>query len=59
MRAKNIPVTFVVYPDEGHGLGRPENQLDLFGRIEEFLGKNLGARFEPWTKIEGSSAELR
>ena len=59
MRAKNIPVTFVVYPDEGHGLGRPENQLDLFGRVEEFLGKNLGARFEPWTKVEGSSAELR
>jgi len=59
MRAKNIPVMFVVYPDEGHGLGRPENQLDLFGRIEVFLGKNLGARFEPWNKVEGSSAELR
>jgi alpha-beta hydrolase superfamily lysophospholipase len=59
MRAKKIPVTFVVYPDEGHGLGRPENQLDLFGRIEEFLGKNLGARFEPWNKVEGSSTELR
>ena len=59
MRAKSIPVTFVVYPDEGHGLGRPENQLDLFGRIEEFLGKNLSVRFEPWKKVEGSSAELR
>jgi len=59
MRAKGIPVTFVVYPDEGHGVGRPENQLDLFGRIEEFLGNNLGVRFEPWKKVEGSSAEVR
>jgi len=59
MRAKNLPVVFLVYPDEGHGIGRPENQLDFFGRVEEFLGKYLGGRFEPWKKVEGSSAELR
>lgn len=59
LRANHVPVTFVVYPDEGHGFGRPENNLDFFGRVEEFLAKHLGGRVEPWHKIEGSSAEVR
>lgn len=25
MKAKNIPVTYVLFPDEGHGFARPEN----------------------------------
>lgn len=59
MRRRNVPVTFIVYPDEGHGFQRPENILDFLGRTEEFLAKYLGGRSEPWTKIEGSSAEVR
>jgi dipeptidyl aminopeptidase/acylaminoacyl peptidase len=59
LRKKDLPVTYVVYPDEGHGFVRPENNLDFFGRVEEFLAKNLGGRAEPWKKIEGSTAELR
>ncbi len=59
MRERNLPVTFVVYPDEGHGLGRLENKLDFFGRLDEFLAKHLGGRFEPWKKVAGSSAQLR
>ena len=59
MREKNLPVTFVVYPDEGHGFERPENMFDFYGRAEEFLGKCLGGKVEPWKKIEGSSAEVR
>ena len=59
MRAKGLPVTFVVYPDEGHGIGRTENLLDFYGRMEEFLAKYLGGRCEPWLKIAGTSAELR
>ncbi|MDW8168780.1 MAG: S9 family peptidase [Acidobacteriota bacterium] len=58
LRAKNIPVTYVVYPDEGHGFARPENRLDFFGRAEEFLAKHLGGRFEPWREVPGSSAQL-
>src|SRR5262249_49934712 len=27
MQARNIPVTYIVYPDEGHGFQRPPNQL--------------------------------
>jgi dipeptidyl aminopeptidase/acylaminoacyl peptidase len=59
MRAKNLPVTYVVYTDEGHGFARPVNRLDFYGRVDEFLAKHLGGRSEPWQKIEGTSAEVR
>ncbi len=59
LRERKVPVTYIVYPDEGHGFARPENSLDFFGRVEEFLAKHLGGRAEPWKKMEGSSAELR
>jgi len=59
LRKAKRDVTYVVYPDEGHGFARPENQLDYYGRVEEFLGKHLGGRAEPWKKIAGATAELK
>ena len=59
LRDRGLTVTYVVYPDEGHGFARPENNLDFSGRVEEFLAKRLGGRFEPWKKIEGATAQLR
>jgi dipeptidyl aminopeptidase/acylaminoacyl peptidase len=59
MRANTLPVTYVVYTDEGHGFARPNNRLDFYGRVDEFLAKHLGGRSEPWQKIEGTSAEVR
>jgi dipeptidyl aminopeptidase/acylaminoacyl peptidase len=59
LRKAKREVTYVVYPDEGHGFARPENELDFYGRVEEFLAKHLGGRAEPWRKIGGSTAELR
>ena len=59
LREKKIPVTYIVYTDEGHGFARPENNLDFFGRVEEFLAKYLGGRAEPWKQIPGSTAEVR
>jgi len=59
MRGREMEVSYVVYPDEGHGFARPENRLDFYGRAEEFLGKHLGGRVEPWVEVEGSSAEAR
>jgi len=52
-------VTYVVYPDEGHGFARPENRLDFYGRVDEFLAKHLGGRSEPWAKLDGATADLR
>jgi dipeptidyl aminopeptidase/acylaminoacyl peptidase len=59
LRAAKREVIYVVYPDEGHGFARPENQMDFYGRVEEFLAKHLGGRAEPWKKITGATAELR
>ena len=59
LRKAKREVTYVVYPDEGHGFGRPENQFDFYGRAEEFLAKHLGGRAEPWKKIPGATAELK
>ena len=47
MKANNIPVTYVVFPDEGHGFARPQNNIAFIGIAEQFLGKCLGGRAEP------------
>jgi dipeptidyl aminopeptidase/acylaminoacyl peptidase len=59
MREKDLPVTYIVFPDEGHGFARPENRLDAFAHIERFLAQYLGGRAEPEHVIEGSTAEVR
>jgi dipeptidyl aminopeptidase/acylaminoacyl peptidase len=54
-------VTYVVYPDEGHGFARPENRTDFNARAELFLGEHLGGRVEalPGDKIPGSTGVIR
>lgn len=47
MKAKNIPVTYVLFPDEGHGFARPENNKAFNAVTEGFLSKCLGGRAEP------------
>jgi len=59
MRAKGLPVEYVVYQDEGHGFARPQNRLDFYGRAEQFLAKYLGGRAEPFTPVEGATADLK
>jgi dipeptidyl aminopeptidase/acylaminoacyl peptidase len=47
MTDKNIPVTYALYPDEGHGFARPENRMSFNAVAEAFLAEHLGGRFEP------------
>ena len=47
MHEKGIPVTYVLYPDEGHGFARPENRLSFNAVAEAFLSRCLGGRCEP------------
>jgi dipeptidyl aminopeptidase/acylaminoacyl peptidase len=47
MQAKNIPVTYVLFPDEGHGFARPENNIAFMAVTENFLSACLGGRAEP------------
>ena len=54
-------VTYVLYPDEGHGFARPENRIDFNARAERFLAGCLGGRFEPMEgdRIPGSTAVVK
>ena len=47
MQEKNIPVTYVVYSDEGHGFARPENRISFYAITEQFLAAHLGGKSEP------------
>jgi len=47
MTARNIPVTYVLFPDEGHGFARPENSKAFNAVAEGFLGQCLGGRVQP------------
>lgn len=57
----NGSVTYVLYPDEGHGFQRPENRTDFNARAEKFLAERLGGRYEPMQgdKMPGSTAVVR
>jgi len=60
MQEKGLPVTYVLYPDEGHGFGRPENRLSFNAVAEQFLARHLGGRAEPVGKdFEGSTIEVK
>lgn len=59
MREKKLPVTYLVYPDEGHGFYREPNILDFAGRLEEFLARHLKGRLEPRQEIAGTSVQVR
>ena len=56
MKAKNIPVTYILFPDEGHGFARPENNIAFYAASEAFLAKCLGGRAEPYGKAFAGSS---
>ncbi|MEK7756196.1 MAG: prolyl oligopeptidase family serine peptidase, partial [Planctomycetota bacterium] len=47
MQDKKIPVTYVLFSDEGHGFARPENRMSFNAVTEGFLAQHLGGRYEP------------
>ncbi|MFN8832433.1 MAG: alpha/beta hydrolase family protein, partial [Alphaproteobacteria bacterium] len=47
MKAKGIPVTYLLYPDEGHGFVRPDNKQSFYAIAEHFLGACLKGSVEP------------
>jgi dipeptidyl aminopeptidase/acylaminoacyl peptidase len=38
---------YLLFPDEGHGLAKPENQFRFYTAAERFLARHLGGRAEP------------
>jgi dipeptidyl aminopeptidase/acylaminoacyl peptidase len=59
IRKNGGSVQYILYPDEGHGMARPQNNMDFMGRAEEFLAQYLGGRKEPWRAVPGSSAQVQ
>jgi dipeptidyl aminopeptidase/acylaminoacyl peptidase len=56
MKKKQLPVTYVLFPDEGHGFARPQNRLAFYAIGEGFLSKCIGGRYEPiGNDFDGSS----
>ncbi|MEO0530588.1 MAG: S9 family peptidase [Planctomycetota bacterium] len=60
MSEKGIPVTYALYPDEGHGFARPENRTSFNAVTEAFLAEHLGGRYEPLApeQLDGSSLHV-
>ncbi|WP_108786857.1 alpha/beta fold hydrolase [Erythrobacter sp. Alg231-14] len=63
MKAANIPVTYVLYPDEGHGFAKPENSISFFAIAENFLAQTLAdkgdVRAEPLANVlDPSTAQV-
>ncbi len=59
MSDNESPVTYVNFPDEGHGFQRPENRLAFYAVMEGFLAQCLGGRAEDVEDaFDGSSIEI-
>lgn len=59
MTVKKIPVTYVLYPDEGHGFAGEENRLSFNAVTEAFLAQHLGGTYEPiGDDFEGASLHV-
>lgn len=59
MRNNGIPVTYRLYPDEGHGFVRPENKMSFYAVTEQFFAQYLGGRSEPvGDAFRGSSVKI-
>ncbi|WP_229262593.1 S9 family peptidase [Duganella radicis] len=60
MAAKHIPVTYVVFPDEGHGFARPVNNIAFNAVTENFLAQCLKGRAEPiGGALKASTAQVK
>lgn len=59
MRANGKDVTYLLFPDEGHGFARPENRLRFYAAVEQFLAKYLGGKAEAPTESENWESFLK
>ncbi len=59
MQQKKIPVTYVLFPDEGHGFAKPANRLSFNAVAEAFLSRCLGGDMQPFgDDFDGSSIRV-
>ena len=59
MQKAGVRVTYLLYPDEGHGIIRAENNRSFLAISEVFFGQCLGGRYSTLThELEGSSVKV-
>ena len=59
MTDKSLPVTYVLYPDEGHGFSGEQNSISFNAVTEAFLAQHLGGKVEPiGNDFQGSSLHI-
>jgi dipeptidyl aminopeptidase/acylaminoacyl peptidase len=59
MKQHHLPVTYALFPDEGHGFARPENNIAFFGVAEAFLSAHIGGQYLPMTADELSASTMQ
>jgi len=59
LKANDIPVTYALYADEGHGFVREANRMSFNALCESFLARHLGGREEAWTPEDFAGTSLR
>jgi dipeptidyl aminopeptidase/acylaminoacyl peptidase len=59
MQANHVPVTYLLFPDEGHGFVRPQNQLAFVAEAESFLAACLGGDAAPITAEELAATSMQ
>ena len=59
MRKAGTAVTYLLYPDEGHGIIRTENNRSFLAISEVFFGECLGGRYSALSQeLKGSSVQV-
>ncbi|WP_019903097.1 prolyl oligopeptidase family serine peptidase [Methylobacterium sp. 77] len=59
LEAKAVPVTYLLFPDEGHGFVRPDHRLAFYAAAEAFLARHLGGREEALGPDEAPGTSMR
>ncbi len=55
LRARGVPVEYLIADDEGHGFQNPENVMAMFRALERHFAKYLGGRASPEVSTAQSS----
>ncbi|MCI0381925.1 MAG: prolyl oligopeptidase family serine peptidase [Chlamydiae bacterium] len=61
MQQKELPVTYISFPDEGHGITKFDNMMCYLAYSEWLLAQFLGGTYEPLSEkeVQSSSAVIR
>lgn len=59
LERNGIAVTYLLFPDEGHGFARPENNIAFAAAAELFLAQHLGGAAEPLDEADRAASSMQ